>query len=348
MRESVTAKNLTFDSFLRSLNAYSKKEIIELENLYSTAQMTTKHSVVVSSFISAAQIALRHSDEGYPIDKLLTSKKDLADLAIPKLAAERGLLVFRSLFAKEITAKRASDNLPYHAIQYYMTGYTVIENFLENSADVDLLTEAIANHPLGVHKTPETTINSSRKPAVGGILREFLWESKLRECVFDCLMLPANHRDASMKFRDNTFVQRVYNAPGSEDIQKVIHMDTYFDALKFWYFPEEVKLENGPFAISPESNILTIERLNWMQKSYMKFYNNEIEPERGSGNTEGSLRVFPNELVDMNLAMKYMAVPENSLVIANVFGFHARGEATVETIRGAIHGSIRVDEPFSE
>jgi hypothetical protein len=78
----------------------------------------------------------------------------------------------------------------------------------------------------------------------------------------------------------------------------------------------------------------------------MRFYTGEIEPERTYGHAEGSLRVLPHELKQMNLEEKNMVVGRDTLVIANVFGFHRRGEALVESTRNAVHGSIRLERPF--
>ena len=42
-----------------------------------------------------------------------------------------------------------------------------------------------------------------------------------------------------------------------------------------------------------------------------------------------------------------MTVAGDTLVVANVFGFHRRAEAHVPSERLAIHGSIRYDSPFA-
>jgi hypothetical protein len=48
----------------------------------------------------------------------------------------------------------------------------------------------------------------------------------------------------------------------------------------------------------------------------------------------------------MGLVRKSVSVPANTLVIANVGNFHARGNVTKEWTRNSIHGSIRINEPF--
>ena len=58
------------------------------------------------------------------------------------------------------------------------------------------------------------------------------------------------------------------------------------------------------------------------------------------------MRIFDHEISDMGLVRKSVAVPANTLVIANVGNFHARGNVTKEWTRNSIHGSIRINEPF--
>ena len=48
----------------------------------------------------------------------------------------------------------------------------------------------------------------------------------------------------------------------------------------------------------------------------------------------------------MQFELEPVPVKANTLVIANVSGFHSRGEVTTEYVRNAIHGSIRIDNPF--
>lgn len=338
-----------FNSFLHGLNAYTQSEIDEIEEHYAVAITTRDRIQIVNAFLSSLSVCFRYNHTELPmslVSLILSFQKDLAILNLPRKAVERGALVFRSLFVREIADLRVklSKNMPEHAKEFLSRGYVSIENFLSRER-LDSIRNDISRFPIGTSKETATII-SKISPRENLHLHDFLWNTRLREYVFDCMFLPDDHPDASDQFRDNTFVQRVHNIPGDKDTQKIMHMDTYFDATKFWYFPKEVRLENGPVSFSPYSNQISIERLNWMQDSYMKFYNKEIEPERGYGHAQGSLRAFSQEIDDMNLNIKFIEVPENTLVIANVFGFHGRGEATIESIRESIHGSIRLRAPW--
>ena len=336
-----------FEEFLRSLSCYTEDEILEMKGHYAVAKLTPDHDKITQSFISAVKVCIRGCDEYLDPSKLMSREKDLTHLKISTEAAARGLLVLRSIFARVVVdfRKRTNPNPPEHVVKFNSDGYTIIENFLGRSRLADAIADNIGKFPIFVNKNESNIIDNS--DALGNYpLHEFMWNMRLREYLFDCLMLPSDHKDASAQFRENTFVQRVHNIPGDGDIQKTMHMDTYFDAMKFWYFPKEVKLENGPFNFSPHSQLLSIGRLKWMQSQYMKWYRNDMEPEKLPWSGEGSLRIFPQELNDINLSVKPMNVPGDTLVIANVFGFHGRGEATVESIRDAVHGSIRLKMPF--
>jgi len=56
--------------------------------------------------------------------------------------------------------------------------------------------------------------------------------------------------------------------------------------------------------------------------------------------------VSEEEMKSMGVTPKTFTVPANTLVIANVFGFHRRGHTDKEVLRDAVHGSIRVNNPF--
>ena len=62
---------------------------------------------------------------------------------------------------------------------------------------------------------------------------------------------------------------------------------------------------------------------------------------------EGSIRISTNELNRLRLKSKLVCVPSNSLVIANVGGFHQRSIHRNNVVRHAIHSSIRPAEMYS-
>ena len=129
------------------------------------------------------------------------------------------------------------------------------------------------------------------------------------------------------------------------DIQREFHRDTFFAALKYWFFLDPVREEDGPMTYVPESHRLTRERIAWEEAKAAAAV---AARERGDryGMT-GSFRIGEDELAGLGLpAPRSLAVPANTLVVANVFGFHRRGDAEPGTRRLALYGNHR-PQPFN-
>jgi hypothetical protein len=329
-----------FHNFIRSLNVFTNDEISKLDECYLVAQNATNPTQIANALNIAANVVLKSS----PSSIIHSRIKNLHELPYTKEDALRGIHVVRSVFANEVHLMRARKitNKSKTLQTYLDDGMVVITDFLgaEIAKTIGNITEQF---PVSVNKQPFNLVyRMDKHPAE----KDMILNGKLREVVFECLMLSDKHKDGSNQYMNNTFVQRVHNRPDDGDVQKVMHMDTYYDAVKFWYFPKEVRLENGPFTISPKSHIMTEKRLMWMQEAYMRYYDKTIGAERSKDHAEGSLRILPDELAQLELGICHMDVPADSLIISNVFGFHGRGNATVESIRDSIHGSIRLNSPF--
>lgn len=216
-------------------------------------------------------------------------------------------------------------------------GIVVIPNFMN---DMTGFVEEIETFPIAENKNEYNLLVYSLKFSTR-------WKSDiadLYEIVKDCHALPT----LDPQFKQNTFFQRLQNSPDNNDVQKVLHMDTFFPTVKFWFFPQDVTIKDGPFCYVAGSNILTDKRKEWMRKQWEDIIDGKIDPRRTYGHAEGSLRVFDEELIEMGFDPECKAYPvkANTLVIANTFGFHARGEVSNTVIRQAIHGSIRLTQPF--
>jgi hypothetical protein len=133
--------------------------------------------------------------------------------------------------------------------------------------------------------------------------------------------------------------------PGDGDIQKDLHQDTFFWAFKWWYYAHAVNHGHGPTRYVKESHILGKRKSKFMQREYMKYYDDEQD---NPYSIEGSLRISDEEAKELYgaAAVTAVVVPENTLVVANVFGFHSRSDVSRECKRKAIHGSIRYTNPF--
>ena len=224
-------------------------------------------------------------------------------------------------------------------------GIIVIPNFM---SDLTGFVEEIEKFPIAENKNEQNLLFGEIAASMwrcGGENNSHLETFKrIYDIVMDCHSLPT----LEPQFRQNTFIQRLQNSPDNNDVQKVMHMDTFFITVKFWFFPEDVTLDDGPFRYVAKSNILTDKRKEWMRQQWTDIIDGKIDPRRTYGHAEGSLRIFDEELIEMGFDPKATAHPvkANTLVIANTFGFHSRGEVSNTVIRQAIHGSIRLSQPF--
>jgi hypothetical protein len=118
-------------------------------------------------------------------------------------------------------------------------------------------------------------------------------------------------------------------ADGPADPQTALHADTFHPSVKAWLFLTDVAADAGPFTYVPGSHRLTPERLAWEQRMSLSARQSPVVETR-----QGSFRVTPVELRAMGLPEpRDFAVPANTLVVADTFGFHARGPSSGPSLR---------------
>lgn len=116
---------------------------------------------------------------------------------------------------------------------------------------------------------------------------------------------------------------------GPPDPQTRLHADTFHPAVKAWLFLTDVAADAGPFTYVPGSHRLTPQRLAWERRMSLAARNSE-----NAENRQGSFRIDPAELREMGLPEpRVFAVPANTLVVADTFGFHARGPSAGRSLR---------------
>jgi hypothetical protein len=158
----------------------------------------------------------------------------------------------------------------------------------------------------------------ARLPALGAALRSSQWRGLIRY---------VGSRDAEPV----VWVQSIlrHARPGPADPQTVLHADTFHPTVKAWLFLTDVAEDAGPFTYVPGSHRLSPERLAWEQRMSLTA--------AGSANPEtrqGSFRIAEAELAELGLPPpRAFAVPANSLVVADTFGFHARGPSKGASLR---------------
>jgi len=116
---------------------------------------------------------------------------------------------------------------------------------------------------------------------------------------------------------------------GPADPQTRLHADTFHPTVKAWLFLTNVGADAGPFTYVPGSHILTPQRLAWERRMSLA-----ASDSADAENRQGSFRIDPGELRDMGLPEPdVFAVPANTLVVADTFGFHARGPSAGRSLR---------------
>lgn len=116
--------------------------------------------------------------------------------------------------------------------------------------------------------------------------------------------------------------------PGQEDPQLHLHADTFHPTVKAWFFLSDVAEDDGPFTYVPGSHLLTPERVAWERRKSLDARDAERLTARGS------FRIGRDELAALDLpAAVPFAVPANTLIVADTFGFHARGTAARASTR---------------
>jgi hypothetical protein len=116
---------------------------------------------------------------------------------------------------------------------------------------------------------------------------------------------------------------------GPADPQTALHADTFHPTVKAWLFLTDVAEDAGPFTYVPGSHRLTAGRLAWEQQK-------SLDARRSSNAQirQGSFRIDPAELATLELPRPHaFAVAANTLVVADTFGFHARGPSVRPSLR---------------
>lgn len=128
------------------------------------------------------------------------------------------------------------------------------------------------------------------------------------------------------------------SADGLEDPQTSLHADTFHSSMKSWLFLNDVREGSGALTYVPGSHRLTDARLRWEQERA------DIICTGGGDrlSRRGSFRIAEDELGKLELSQPVeLAVPANTLVIADTFGFHARGRSEGANQRVEIWSYLR-------
>lgn len=127
------------------------------------------------------------------------------------------------------------------------------------------------------------------------------------------------------------------------DPQTDWHRDTFHTAAKAWFFLHEVGPDQGPFAFVPGSHRPTDAHWSWEYEQSLL-----ARSEANQMHANGSFRIDAAGLRDLNYREPLVAAVEaNTLVVADMSGFHRRTPSQQPTVRIEVYFSLRRNPFFA-
>ena len=136
---------------------------------------------------------------------------------------------------------------------------------------------------------------------------------------------------ASFDIEPLLYVQSIlsHRRDAPPDPQTSLHADTFHPTMKAWLFLEDVAADEGPLTYVAGSHRLTPERRAWERDRSMS-----VSGGSDYLSARGSFRIDVAELAGLGLPPPTaFVVPANTLVVADTFGFHARGPSNGRSTR---------------
>jgi hypothetical protein len=206
-------------------------------------------------------------------------------------------------------------------------GFVIKRDFLPQAAFAELLGQVRAYRgPLREIAEGDTIMRKialdprtlAALPALAGVLQSPQWRGLIRYI---------GSRDAEPVVWIQSLSRHACDGP--PDPQTLLHADTFHPTVKAWLFLTDVAADAGPFIYVPGSHLASPRRLAWEHRMSLAARDSADVETR-----QGSFRVDPAELRDMGLPEpRVFAVPANTLVVADTFGFHARGPSAGRSLR---------------
>ena len=224
--------------------------------------------------------------------------------------------------------RRLARMLPGHLReQFDRDGFIVIRDFLPKDAFDRLQSDLVETRlPTRVHRQGDTLTRRvaispeirARFPQLDQLLDSPTWKGVMSYV-------------ASTRTQPLYYIQSILGAAvdGPPDPQLQLHADTFHPSMKAWLFLTDVEEDGRPLTYVAGSHRLSPERLDWEQRRSVTVLD---EGDRLS--ERGSFRISAEELPALRLPPPTrFAVPANTLVVIDTYGFHARGDSDRPTKR---------------
>jgi hypothetical protein len=252
-----------------------------------------------------------------------------------RLLNERGLHTARARAAHRLAAARrrrlAPRLAPADREAFDRDGFIVKRDFLSETLFRDLVAEVKALRAPAREMIEGDTV--TRHIALDPTtLRQVPAARALVEMpLYRNLIFYAGSAAAAPMIYIQTILSGVRNGP--RDPQTDLHTDTFHPTVKAWLFLNDVEDGAMPFVYVPGSHRLTPARLAWERRM-------SVAASRSAGadahQPEKRLvrAITPPEIAELGLPPpQAIAVPANTLVVADTFGFHARGPSAGPALR---------------
>jgi hypothetical protein len=265
--------------------------------------------------------------------QLFTGAKSFRDnpLIGSRWMNQRGLHMWRVRTAYELTARRRASLAPGvdAALRndFDRNGYVEIRDFLPAEVFAKLRDEVLGFRGPAREMVQGDTI--TRRYAIDpGAIKAI---PSIRRFIADPRWQGLARYISSFDVEPLIYIQSIlthrYDAP--PDPQVNLHADTFHPTMKAWLFLDDVAVDEGPLTYVAGSHRLTAERLAWEARR-----STEVLDQDDFLSARGSFRIERHELPALNLPKPTVfAVPANTLVVADTFGFHARGLARSRSTR---------------
>ena len=255
----------------------------------------------------------------------------------------RGLAVWRARLAHRMTAARRRQLEPLIATTdreaFERDGFVVRKSLLP-SADFAGLVEEIGALTAPAGEFKEGDAITRRIPLTSELLARLPACRRLLEHpAFRGLTRYVGGFDAEPL----VFIQTIFTQTGGAqtDPQTAMHIDTFHPTMKAWLFLGDVAEEDGPFTYVPGSHRRTPRREAWERRLSIR----ASDPK--TRKTGGAFRISKADMAALRSAKpKRFAVPANTLVVADTYGFHARRPSAGPSMRLEIWAYSR-GNPFA-
>ena len=263
--------------------------------------------------------------------RMFTDAKTVESPILNRLGAQP----FRAILARFLYKLRPGNRDPLN-VELSRTGLIVCEDFLpsalfdaiEREADEFMAltdpTWLICSGTTEVRRHSLTHVNSERFPE----LARWRGDQGLAS-----LAAGAERRRYPVWSDGGALVERLTLGDYSEpDGDTQLHVDTFFDTHKMWFYLDDVTTANAAFVYVPGSHHIDRVRLRYEYR------------ESTTANRK-SRRVSEDEVRDRGLNLRVVECRRNTLVVANTCGYHCRSVGEPGASRRALHREYRLN-PF--